>query len=248
MRLLDNLSKEPAFYKRVLELVDPVAWLRANTAFNPWSYETELLRDNQLRVRVVRKSRQIGITTTIAHEAVWKAFTSKRVILIVSPSQRQSWIVMSKIQAIVNSNPRLAALVSVKNRNQMQLNRRQYPSKSSRAVAPRSPSSVTHAFNSTALSASLTTRASLSSRGSSIAAPVWSAAKRVDASFAVAARVVGDDRRGVVLAARDTTADSRRLAGLDRRDRLHLGRGSARIWRMGWHCDDTVMTRRKPIS
>ncbi len=118
---MDNLSKEPAFYKRVLELVDPVAWLRANTAFNPWSYETELLRDNQLRVRVVRKSRQIGITTTIAHEAVWKAFTSKRVILIVSPSQRQSWIVMSKIQAIVNSNPRLAALVSVKNRNQMQL-------------------------------------------------------------------------------------------------------------------------------
>jgi hypothetical protein len=65
---------------------------------------------------------------------------------------------------------------------------------------------------------------------------------------AVAARVVGDDRRGVVLAARDTTADSRRLAGLDRRDWLHLGRGSARIWRMGWHYDDTVMTRRKPIS
>ncbi len=121
MRLLDNLSKEPVFYRRVLELVDPVAWLRANTNFNPWPYETELLRDNQLRVRVVRKSRQIGITTTIAHEAVWKAFTSKRVILIVSPSQRQSWIVMSKIQAIVNSNPRLAALVSVKNRNQMQL-------------------------------------------------------------------------------------------------------------------------------
>src|SRR5208282_1589553 len=121
MRLLDNLSKEPVFYRRVLELVDPVAWLRANTNFNPWPYETELLRDNQLRVRVVRKSRQIGITTTIAHEAVWKAFTSKRVILIVSPSQRQSWIVMTKIQAIVNSNPRLTALVSVKNKNQMQL-------------------------------------------------------------------------------------------------------------------------------
>ena len=65
---------------------------------------------------------------------------------------------------------------------------------------------------------------------------------------AVAARVVGDDHRGVVLAARDTTADSRRLAGLDRRGRLHLARGSARIWRMGWRCDDTVMTRRKPIS
>ncbi len=118
---MDNLSKEPAFYKRVLELVDPVAWLKVNTDFNPWSYETALLRDNQLKVRVVRKSRQVGITTTIAHEAVWKAFTSRRVILIVSPSQRQSWIVMSKIQAIVNSNPRLTALVSLKNKNQMQL-------------------------------------------------------------------------------------------------------------------------------
>ncbi|MGA3404653.1 MAG: terminase large subunit [Candidatus Bathyarchaeia archaeon] len=119
--MLDNLIKETAFNKRVLELIDPVAWLKVNTGFNPWPHEMELLRDNHIRVRVVRKSRQIGITTTIAHEAVWKAFTSKRVILIVSPSQRQSWIVMSKIQAIVNSNPRLAARVSVKNKNQMQL-------------------------------------------------------------------------------------------------------------------------------
>ena len=51
-------------------------------------------------------------------------------------------------------------------------NRLQYPSKISRAVAPRSPSSVAHAFNSTALSASSTTRASPSSPGSSLAAPV----------------------------------------------------------------------------
>ena len=121
MRLLDTLKKQPTFYRRVLELVDPVAWLKANTAFNPWLYETELLRDNRLRTRVVRKSRQVGITTTIAHEAVWKAFTSKRIILIVSPSQRQSGIVMSIIQAIVSSNSRLAELVSVRNKSQMQL-------------------------------------------------------------------------------------------------------------------------------
>ena len=62
-------------------------------------------------------------------------------------------------------------------------NRRQYPSKSSRAVAPRSPSSVAHAFNSTALSVSSAARTSPSYPGSSDAAPVWSSAKRVDASF-----------------------------------------------------------------
>ena len=73
-----------------------------------WTYEAEILRDNALSLRVIRKSRQIGITTTIAHEAVWKAYTTpNRVILIVSPSDRQSKNVMDRLQNIINANETL---------------------------------------------------------------------------------------------------------------------------------------------
>jgi phage FluMu gp28-like protein len=122
MGSLDTLNNNLSFHQRVLELVDPVTWLRANTSFDPWPYEAELLSDSHLRTRVVRKSRQVGITTTIAHEAVWKAFTTnKRVILIVSPSQRQSGIVMGKIRAIVNANTRLSTLVARSSNTELHL-------------------------------------------------------------------------------------------------------------------------------
>lgn len=104
-----------AYQKRILELIDPVAWLRTHTDFRPWSYEAELLRSSYLRTRVVRKSRQVGITTTIAHEATWKAYTSpSMVILIVSPSLRQSEIVMRKIITVIEANTFLNGQVSRK--------------------------------------------------------------------------------------------------------------------------------------
>ena len=44
-----------AYQKRILELVDPVAWLKTHTDFIPWPYEVELLRNSHLKTRVVRK-------------------------------------------------------------------------------------------------------------------------------------------------------------------------------------------------
>jgi phage FluMu gp28-like protein len=111
-----------AYQKRIIELIDPVAWLRTYTDFRPWSYETELLRSSHLRTRVVRKSRQVGITTTIAHEAAWRAFTSpSRIILIVSPSLRQSEIVMRKIITVIDANAFLIGQVSRKSRTEIML-------------------------------------------------------------------------------------------------------------------------------
>jgi len=82
--------------------------LKNNTIFEPFKYEAELLNDSEKKLRVIRKSRQVGITTTIAHEVVWKGILfSNKLILIISPSDRQSQIVMTKIHAIIDSNEEL---------------------------------------------------------------------------------------------------------------------------------------------
>jgi hypothetical protein len=64
------------------------------------------------------------------------------------------------------------------------------------------------------------------------------AQRTVNFDWGVAAGLVGDDRLSIVLAARDTSADSRRLVGLDRRDRLQLA--EAPLAYGGWA--GTVMT------
>ena len=95
------------------EFPDVVSWLKHHTRFDvaDWPYEARFLLDNGVRTRVVRKSRQIGITTTACHEAVWKACTSKdRLILFVSPSDRQSKEPMKRMQRIVGANPKLYAM------------------------------------------------------------------------------------------------------------------------------------------
>jgi hypothetical protein len=101
---------------------NPILWLKDHVGFNVWSYEKELLLDNALRLRVIRKSRQIGITTTISLEALWKAFvTRNRLILIVSPSGRQSNKPMTIIQSIVDGNEELAGHVVKKNSSELKL-------------------------------------------------------------------------------------------------------------------------------
>jgi phage FluMu gp28-like protein len=106
--------------KRVLDRVDPVKWLQEYTGFKPFSYEEQILRDHALRLRVIRKSRQIGITTTISHEALWKAFTTgKRLILIVSPSLRQSKKPMDIIQAASTVSPKVNDHVIRKSRTEI---------------------------------------------------------------------------------------------------------------------------------
>src|SRR5208282_4231330 len=95
-------------WKTLLEVVDPVVWLEAHTGFKPFPFQRKLIRDYRCRLRVVRKARQIGITTAIAQEAIWKAYTRPgRLILIVSPSGRQSDKPMRIIRSIVENNHEL---------------------------------------------------------------------------------------------------------------------------------------------
>jgi phage FluMu gp28-like protein len=115
-------NSELVYQKKILELIDPATWLRANTDFKPWPYEASLLRHSNLTTRVIRKSRQVGITTTIAHEAVWKTFTRPTsVILIVSPSLRQSEIVMTKILAAIDANASLSGQLTRKTNTEIML-------------------------------------------------------------------------------------------------------------------------------
>ena len=93
---------------RFVTFTDPVAWLIETTGWKPFPYEADILRAHGLRTRIVKKSRQIGVTTTISKEAVWKALTTNnRLILIVSPSGRQSQQPMTFIHATVDSAPAL---------------------------------------------------------------------------------------------------------------------------------------------
>jgi phage FluMu gp28-like protein len=101
---------------------DPVAWLVKNAGFKPWQYEARILQDHALRLRVIRKSRQIGISTTIAYESLWKACTMPgRLILIVSPSDRQSRVVMDIVQKAVTGNAGLRGLVVRQNLSELVL-------------------------------------------------------------------------------------------------------------------------------
>ena len=116
-------SKLNINWEKVIEITDPVDWLEINVHWKPFPYQADILRDHGLRLRVIRKSRQVGITTTIAYEAIWSAFAiPHRIILIVSPSDRQSKIVMNRIQTVVNSNPRLYERVTTNNTSEIRLN------------------------------------------------------------------------------------------------------------------------------
>lgn len=97
-----------------------MAWLKENTGWQPFTYEAQILRDHMIRTRYVKKSRQIGITTTISKEAGWKAGTSDhRLILIVSPSFRQSQQPMNMIHATVDTTPKLYEQVTAKSRSEI---------------------------------------------------------------------------------------------------------------------------------
>jgi len=105
-----------------VENADPIPWLESNLAFHPFEYQAVILRDHGIKTRVVRKSRQIGITTALAMESTWKAFTQPaRTILIISPSDRQSKILMRRIQDGVDANPSLCEQVTRKNTTELWL-------------------------------------------------------------------------------------------------------------------------------
>jgi len=113
-------ASELQLWKRVLDIADPVRWLAENTQFHAWPHQQMFLQDAHTRTRVVCKSRKVGMTTTIAHEALWKAITNPaRRILIISPGLRQSRIPMDKIHHITKLQ-NLAAKVAEKSRDTIQ--------------------------------------------------------------------------------------------------------------------------------
>jgi phage FluMu gp28-like protein len=89
--------------KRLRE--DPVFFAEKFFGFKATDYQAKLLRDQSKRI-VVRMSRQAGKTTTIAIRAIWFAITKPRTLtLIVSPSLRQSMIMMDRVQEFLARIP-----------------------------------------------------------------------------------------------------------------------------------------------
>ena len=83
----------------------PVEFAEKILRFKPLEYQRKLLEDQSKRI-VVRMCRQAGKTTTIAVRAIWFAATHpKTLTLIVSPSLRQSMIMMDRIQSFLMGLP-----------------------------------------------------------------------------------------------------------------------------------------------
>lgn len=80
---------------------DAIEFAQKILNFKALPYQERLLRDPSKRI-AVRFPRQSGKTTTIAVKAIWFAATHPRTLtLIVSPSLRQSMIMMDRIQGFI---------------------------------------------------------------------------------------------------------------------------------------------------
>jgi len=85
---------------------NPTLFAKTILNFNPTFYQEKLLNDKSKRICVIM-SRQAGKTTTIAVKAIWFAVTHPNTLtLIVSPSLRQSMIMMDRIQAFLVQMPK----------------------------------------------------------------------------------------------------------------------------------------------
>jgi len=107
---LDKLERELRSLEKEIENKielpsDPVEFAKKILNFTPLPYQEQLLRDPSKRI-VVRMSRQTGKTTIIAVKAIWFAATHpKTLTLIVSPSMRQSMIMMDRIHSFLTAPP-----------------------------------------------------------------------------------------------------------------------------------------------
>ena len=104
---LKRLEKKVVHAKKRVEVPrDPVEFAKKILNFHPLPYQERLLRDGSKRIAVCM-SRQAGKTTTIAVRAIWFASTHPRTLtLIVSPSLRQSMIMMDRVQSFLMAIPR----------------------------------------------------------------------------------------------------------------------------------------------
>ena len=85
---------------------DPVLFAKL-LGFKPFPYQERLLRDTSKRI-IACWGRQTGKSTTAALKALHFAFTSsKRIVLIISPSLRQSELMFEKIRAFIRTEVEL---------------------------------------------------------------------------------------------------------------------------------------------
>lgn len=91
--------------------LDPVVFARTSLAFDPEPWQQGLLRTRSRRV-LVRCARQVGKTTTTSVRALHTAlFEPETLVLIISPSQRQSDEVMLRIKSLYRALGRTVKLV-----------------------------------------------------------------------------------------------------------------------------------------
>src|SRR3990172_3862509 len=70
---------------------------------NIYKYQTELF-ENTEKFRLINKARQIGISTAVAMEALYKAiWFPNKTILFISTGERTSRELMEKVKTILNT-------------------------------------------------------------------------------------------------------------------------------------------------
>lgn len=102
--------KLPATDKRIINRIpfwisDEVIFCREACNFYPHWYQESLLRDRSLFVAAAW-SRQIGKSESVAHKAVYHAFTHKdEAIVIIAPGQRQARELYRKVVLVIEKSP-----------------------------------------------------------------------------------------------------------------------------------------------
>ena len=87
----------------ILYSVDPVIWVKEQIGIEPDQWQADLLLDNHSDI-IVNASRQVGKSSTIALKSLHKAIYRKNsLILIISPSERQSKELLLKVKQGINS-------------------------------------------------------------------------------------------------------------------------------------------------
>jgi len=89
--------------KHIRILGPPEKFAKLILEFDSFDYQKRALNDFSKRQCLVW-GRQTGKSTTIAVKAIYLAMRKNQIILIVSPSQRQSTLLFDKIRALVSSN------------------------------------------------------------------------------------------------------------------------------------------------
>jgi hypothetical protein len=93
---------------------NPISFFQLITKNTPYSYQVDILKSHSKRLSV-RAGRQVGKTEVIALKALHYAITRPgKVILILSPTMRQSQILFNKIDSYIQINPYIYDLIERK--------------------------------------------------------------------------------------------------------------------------------------